>query len=363
MTTRILVIEDDISVLDNIIDFLEAEGYSVIAAKDGTTGVNCARESVPDLIITDVMMPGMNGYEVLETLQAEEDTSLIPFIFLTAKVTREDMRKGMTMGASDYITKPFTADELLNAVEARLKIKEKTEIQRTAQMDELRNNIMYALPHELRTPLNTILGFSHLLEDGGVNSIDEVASYAQHITLAGERLKRLMENYLTYAQIELKFALDAETADTVTETAMIIEKHAMDVSYHHSREHDLRLNIVDHPICIGEESLGKIIAEITDNAFKFSEPGKPVTIKSRVPGDNYEILIIDQGQGMSPKQVKQVGAYMQFDRAFHEQQGVGLGLAIAKRLTELYDGNLMIKSKLNQGTYVWISLQMCQGEI
>jgi CRP/FNR family transcriptional regulator, cyclic AMP receptor protein len=119
--TRILLIEDNTEVRENIVEILELSQYEVLAAENGKVGVKLAQSGNPDLIICDIMMPEMDGYGVLHALSKNDSTAAIPFIFLTAKADRADLRKGMEMGADDYITKPFDDIELLNAVEARLK--------------------------------------------------------------------------------------------------------------------------------------------------------------------------------------------------------------------------------------------------
>lgn len=121
MEKKILVIEDDTTVRTNIKLLLEEEGYKVFCASTGEEGMTLASEILPCLIICDVMMPGIDGYEVLRRLSVPKETTLIPFIFLTAKVEREDLRLGMQLGADDYIFKPFKSDDLLNAVSTRLK--------------------------------------------------------------------------------------------------------------------------------------------------------------------------------------------------------------------------------------------------
>jgi DNA-binding LytR/AlgR family response regulator len=121
---KILVIEDDIPIQQVIIDILENEGYNIFTAQNGKAGINLAKEIKPDLILCDVMMPVMDGYEVISSLLKDSTTSLIPFIFLSAKVEKDNVRHGMELGADDYLTKPFKVEELLNAVETRLKKKE-----------------------------------------------------------------------------------------------------------------------------------------------------------------------------------------------------------------------------------------------
>ncbi|MFH0894316.1 MAG: response regulator [Bacteroidota bacterium] len=117
---KILIIEDDTAIIENVSDFLKEEKFTVITAHNGPEGIQQALSSVPDLILCDINMPGMDGYQVCKTLQEVSTTSTIPFIFLTARSQMEDMRQGMQLGADDYIMKPFEFDDLLRAIKTRL---------------------------------------------------------------------------------------------------------------------------------------------------------------------------------------------------------------------------------------------------
>jgi DNA-binding LytR/AlgR family response regulator len=121
MHKKILFIEDEKIVRENIVSLLSEEGYTVLSSNDGKNGVKIAKKELPDLIICDIMMEGMDGYEVLRELSGESLTKSIPFIFLTAKVEREDIRHGMNLGADDYLFKPFDAEDLLSSIDKRLK--------------------------------------------------------------------------------------------------------------------------------------------------------------------------------------------------------------------------------------------------
>src|SRR5690606_35960882 len=127
MKTKILIIEDNLDIREGTTEILELAGYEVIAAENGKIGVELAQSNLPDLIICDIMMPELDGYGVLYLLGKNPETASIPFIFLTAKAERTDLRKGMDMGADDYLTKPFDDIELLNAIESRLKKKKNQE--------------------------------------------------------------------------------------------------------------------------------------------------------------------------------------------------------------------------------------------
>ncbi|CAN1520073.1 Crp cAMP-binding proteins - catabolite gene activator and regulatory subunit of cAMP-dependent protein kinases [Spirosomataceae bacterium] len=136
---RILLIEDNHEIRENTAEILELDGYEVITAENGKIGVELASSSKPDLIICDIMMPVLDGYSVLHLLTKNPDTENIPFIFLTAKADRQDFRKGMEMGADDYITKPFDDVDLLNAIESRFKKMELLEKKYSRNIDGLNN--------------------------------------------------------------------------------------------------------------------------------------------------------------------------------------------------------------------------------
>ena len=122
---KILIIEDELIVRENLETLLERVGYDVFTAENGTIGIRMARENKPDLIICDILMPDISGYDVINLLSKDVETSIIPFIFLTAKAEMEDFREGMRLGADDYLTKPYTASDLLNAINSRFSKREK----------------------------------------------------------------------------------------------------------------------------------------------------------------------------------------------------------------------------------------------
>lgn len=357
--TKILVIEDAEPLRNDILEMLTFEGFEVQGAENGLVGVQVARAYNPDLIVCDIMMPELDGYDVLEALRGDSKTATIPFIFLTAKTDRADMRHGMGLGADDYLTKPFMATELLETIRARLSRQAKLDEAADSKLKELSENIITALPHELRTPLNTIIGFSEMMATEAERlKTEQVAEWGTHINEAALRLYRLVENYLTYARIEtsLRDTGKIQTGTIVpTNPASIIEFQAAQRAQHHRRSDDLQLSLApDALINIPEQDMGKIVEEVVDNAFKFSARGTPVTVTSEKSGAAFTLKITNHGHGMTDEQIQAVGAYRQFERYIQEQQGSGLGLTIARRLAELYDGELRIHSIRDETTEVMV---------
>ena len=204
MRHRILVIENETCIRENPREMLEAEGFRVDEADSGEDGIRQAMEEPPDLVVCDVMMPGKDGFEVLAELRNHESTIHLPFLFLTARADRGSLRKGMELGAEDYLTKPFSRTELLAAVRTRLTRAESLAATYRRQLGTLRNTLSRALPHELLTPLNGILGLSGILvEEYETVHRGEMLDIAKGISDSGEALHRLVRRFLCYAEMEM----------------------------------------------------------------------------------------------------------------------------------------------------------------
>lgn len=353
---RILVIEDEDNLRENLTEILSFEGYEIIQAENGKIGLEMALENIPDLILCDVMMPEMDGYEVLAALRENPATRLIPFILLTALAEREKMRKGMELGADDYIVKPFGISELLQSVNSRFKKSKAVQEHTEAALNELRLNLISQLPHELRTPLNGIIGFGQLLQDNPTNyGPQEVAEFGTAIYKSGQRLYRLIQNYLIYAQLELK-NVDASDGEELDEAGLICRKKAEEVAKRYNREADLLVYAGVTRVFAKRDNFEKIVEELVDNAFKFSEPGKRVIVTCQMAGGTFKLSVVDHGRGIAQDDIRRIGAYMQFDRMLHAQQGSGLGLIIARRIVELMQGEFTLESKVGEGTTIQVSL-------
>ena len=356
---KILVIDDDASLREVIQMALEHAGFEVIEADNGAIGVQNACAQLPDLILCDVRMEKMDGYRTLAALRQDAVTAPIPVILMTGQADTAGMRQGMELGADDYLSKPFTVPQLLAAVNARLKKHQTVRELAERKLADLRANISLALPHELLTPLNGILGFTDILiTDHSQLQPDEIVSMSEAIRDSAKRLHRLIENFLIFAQIELLQAdqLQALREGQTLDLRKPIERVAQVRAGRAGRAEDLVLELCEASAAITEDYFTKIVDELLENAFKFSTLGSPVQVQSVTGNGNFVLRIADQGRGMKSEHIAEVGAYMQFERKIYEQQGSGLGLTIAKRLTELHGGELSIQSELGIGTTVEVTL-------
>jgi signal transduction histidine kinase len=361
-TKAILLIDDDRTLLHLLAKMFRAEGFEIFKADNGIDGISIAQQRRPDLIICDIAMPEMDGYAVLDALRQNDSTAAVPFIFLTGNQGVDAARLGMNLGADDFLTKPFTPEELLGAVHARLRKQAVLQEQAERRMDDLRSNIVRALPHEFRTPLSIVLGYSDLMAKEYGEQLPEVGRMSQSIYNAANRLYKLVEKFWAYTETEVLLA-DGHIEDKLRGLepyypGELIMAEAKNLAAIHRREADLLLDVQDAVTRIAEDHLRRILQEVTDNAFKFSEQGTPVKIIA-YPQDGYwQLQVTDQGRGMSPEQIAHIGAYVQFERQYYEQQGAGLGLVIAQRLIQLYGGGCSITSAPDEGTTVSIALPL-----
>ncbi len=359
---KILIVEDDIDVRENLLDLLDAENFDTIAAQNGLIGLELANKEVPDLILCDVNMPELDGFSLLSELRQNTVTATIPFLFLSAMSDQEDFRKGMRLGADDYLTKPFTRDELLEAIKCRLEkqfvLKQKSQ----HELQELRQNITLALPHEMRTPLNGILGFSQILmNENQTLEKQEISQIAQDIYKSGHRLLHFTQRFLLYAQLEsiatdpekIKLMQSKQAHFPIDSLFVLIKEKAIKFE----RENELEISINSTcKVKIAINKLYTIIEELIDNCLKFSEFNTSISVSSVVK-NNYLILsFTNYGRGMSASEIRNLGAYRQFNRRIYEQQGSGLGLSIVKRLAELHQGSLNIESNPGNKTTVEVKL-------
>jgi signal transduction histidine kinase len=365
MTTsaRILVIDDDEGLRETVVAVLEMAGYEVVAAEDGEAGMIRASETAPDLVLCDIEMPKKDGFEVLAMFRENASTAHTPFIFLTGKGERELMRRGMDLGADDFITKPFSAEELLSAVTSKLRKHAKQEEAVKRKLDELRLSISSSVPHELKTPLTAILGSGELLlSQGSSLRPEETEELARAIVQSAQRLHQTLEKFWTYTQL-LMLAAEEDLRKQlhhgrIQNVDRLVSALADSAAREHHRTQDLRLSLKPADVMMSGHHFSQMLQQVLDNAFKFSTGGAAVEVTMEEDGEHRQTVlqIHDEGRGMKPDQIKRLEGFVQFGRNIHEQQGLGLGLAIAHKLASLYGGNLLVESRPNQGTTVTIRL-------
>jgi two-component system sensor histidine kinase/response regulator len=224
---RILVVEDHEPLLAAIRHVLELENYTVLTATDGVEALQVMERARPDLIVADIMMPRMDGYELYDAVRARPEWVPIPFIFLTARAEREDRLKGKSLGVEDYIVKPFDPQELVIAVQARLGRAQAIQKVSEVGFEQLKQQIINTLSHELRTPLTYIQGYTALaLEDA--STPDDLQEFLLAIKKGGDRLTQLVEDMLLLVRLDTgQAAEEFNSLSAVQDNLGGVVKHAV----------------------------------------------------------------------------------------------------------------------------------------
>lgn len=357
MATQLLVIEDDLQIQENVAELLTLKGYTVATASNGHEGVMQALLHRPDLILCDVMMPKMDGYQVLGMIRNNRALATVPFIFLTAKADLVDLRQGMVLGADDYLTKPFTSSDLLRAIDTRLEQEKRRALDMQSQLEKQWYQLGRLSAHEYNTALSGIVGFAQLLRDFHQSFAQaELQNMLSMILASSLRLKRTLDNSRLANDLMMPSATVAGGSALLSEKTVGCTLETIKPRYEEVIQ--TSLDILPAQLNINAENLAKILEELLDNALKFSLEPAHIGISGRHEDAGYALRISNQGRYFAPEHLAAIAPYTQFDREVFEQQGAGLGLYIVKRLTELYGGRLFID---DQGTGqttvgVWLPL-------
>ncbi len=357
---HILLVEDDTYLLSGMRDLLEIEGYHVSCGVDGMDALRVLGEMVrpPDLVISDIRMPNMDGYQFLTSLRSHQEWLLIPFIFLTAKGQKEDISYGKLLGVEDYITKPFDFGDLLVSVKSTL-IRHEQRVQWQEQrIDSLRQQILMVLHHEFRTPLSYIVAYSDLLlSTPAFASNPEMSQLRDGIISGSDRLTALIENFLILAELESGFGNNIYTTRrTMIQDMQFLVPRIIDELSHKAAEQGVEVvyqsNSSIPSILADEVYLKAAIKQLIDNAIKFSpkKQNSSVHVHADVEQEELVISVTDHGIGIPEEEIDLLfDPFYQINRKKNEQQGSGAGLAIVRHVTMLHQGKVEVESQPNEG--------------
>ena len=364
--TKVLVIEDEAFLIEEILTTLNFEGFEAVGANNGRQGVALAKSDIPDVIICDIMMPEMDGYAVLDALRADTETASIPFIFLTARTTKADIRQGMTLGADDYLTKPFTRDDLLGAIQARIQRRTTIEKGQAKHLEEVQQRLSRMVAHELRTPLISISTVQELISrQMGQLSQSDLKDFLEMMGAGSQRLSHVVEQMVFLTQLEtgllnkeklLTEGLDVTLSSILTAAINLGRRFAV-------RKPDVSVNLDDRDTNLfvrgDQAALKHALAELICNALSYSPDGSETTIVQWAEDGRAWLSIQDQGVGISEEDWKLAKArFQQVGREKSEQQGMGLGLPLARQIILVHSGTFKLRSESGKGTQVLISLPL-----
>ncbi len=353
----ILVVDDTIANLRLLISLLEAAGYCANGAADGETALMICENKPPELILLDIRMPEMDGFEVCHRLKQNEKTRNIPVIFISALDDVDDKVKGFEVGAVDYITKPFRSNEVLARVSSHISLfRMRQEIEQANvklhELDKLKSMFIASMSHELRTPLNSIIGFSGILLQGISGELNpQQKDDVQRINRSGNHLLELISDVIDISKIEAgrvevspqQVSLQELIQEAVDNILPIAKEKNMSIKIHADASPQI---VTDHKYLL------QCLLNLLSNAIKYSEQG---TVQIHVHSDNdyIQIAVEDNGIGISEENITRVfDAFERLENHIKLQAGgTGLGLYLTKKIvTELLQGKIEAKSQVNVGS-------------
>lgn len=361
---RILIVDDVPANIESLAAVF-LDDYELTITTNGQDAVEIAVSEHPDLILLDIIMPKMNGYEVCETLKRNPITQDIPIIFITAKGDEQDEAKGLALGAVDYIPKPFSPAIVKARVKNHLEL---VMAKRTAdEANRAKSAFLASMSHEIRTPLNGILGFAEILSKAPLT--DKYRSFASIILNSGKGLLTVINDILDFSKIEaghlalenFSFSLDNLITDAMALFSHNMSEKGLTLSLH--QDPSLPSHLVGDP-----NRLRQVLFNLLGNAVKFTNQGGEIHLsvtRMEQQGDliGIHFTVQDTGIGIAPEDCRKlfqpfVQANTSTARKFG---GTGLGLAICSRLVTLMGGEIELESRLGEGSTFGFSLHLPKG--
>ncbi|MBF0451069.1 MAG: response regulator [Candidatus Magnetomorum sp.] len=342
---KVLIIDDDPLNLE-ILEEILSEKYTVHTESSGEDAIRVLPEFNPDLLLLDIMMPGIDGYEVCRRIRSMNRYSMLKIILVSGKAMLDERLEGYEAGADDYITKPFVDEELEAKVRVFLRLK------RSEEIDQIKGDLLRVFSHETRTPLNGILLSTELLRSDDSMG-DEAKAYIQVIEDSGRRLLEFVKKTTLLCDIKNGLTLEKNINSLDAYLQMAIKAVRKDAK---ARNIKIQSNSVDVQMTADWRMLVKVFIFVIENAVKFSPPDGQVVIKTTVLDTSCEIRITDQGKGIEPEWMDKIFNEFAVRDVMHHQKGLGLSLAISKYLVEMHNGTIHAESEKSSKTSFIIRL-------
>ena len=339
---KILIVDDAEDTVELLRKRFRAEGYDTSEAFNGEQALNTVPEYEPDLIVLDVMMPKIDGYEVCQRLKADEKTKYIPVLMLTAKGEVEHKVKGLNIGADDYMAKPFDYKELSARVRSLLSIKatheKKVEEEKSGALEQM----MEQVAHEIRNPLTSVGGFARkvfnkLPED------DPNRKYMQYIIEDVAVLESMIKQLIELKSMTISMKEPSAMNEVVKDSLKIFEQDFAQKAIQVETELQEGLPL----ITADKKLLKRAFCNLIKNAVEAMESGtKTLKVTSRVNGDNLELQFSDTGKGITKEKIKNIFDPLVTSKVY----GPGLGLTFALKIIQDHKGTISVESEEGKGT-------------
>ncbi len=350
---KILIVDDAVDTVELLKKRFRAEGYDTSEAYNGEEALNKVPEYDPDLIVLDVMMPKIDGYEVAKRLKANEETKYIPVLMLTAKGEVEHKVKGLDIGADDYMAKPFDYKELSARVRSLLFIKaaheKKVEEEKVGALEQM----MEQVAHEIRNPLTSVGGFARKvfsrLPEGDPNK-----KYMQMIIEDVAVLESMIKQLIELKSMSISMKEPANINEIIKDSLKVFEQDFV------QRAINVETDLMENPplVTADKKLIKRAFCNLIKNAIEAMESGvKVLKITSKLSGDNLELKFSDTGKGISRDKIKSIFDPLVTSKVY----GPGLGLTFALRIIQDHKGAISVESEENKGTTFTISFPFKTG--
>lgn len=351
MVIKVLIVDDEpinVKLIEEILQY--EEGFQYRSTVDGESALELLDEYSPDIIILDIMMPGMNGYEVCREIKRRGRHKFSKILMVSGKTLVEERLEGYNAGADDYITKPFVDDELL----AKLKVF--SELKKTEEIDELKTGILQLFSHETKTPLNGILLGSQLILDSP-DLPAKVIEYAKLIKISGERIHELVRKILLLSSLKNRRSLNTSTQSVSQYLDKIVEQTS------NTSDKNCTFAIecpVDFTLTVDWKLLHEAFYAAIQNAIKFSPDKGTIHITANHDSQKAWLRVRDDGPGIDSSLLEQIFDEFYSQNIDNHSKGTALSLAIGQKIMQLHDGNLVAQSGEGEGaTFIFTLPARC----
>lgn len=365
----ILVVDDTQQNVQVLTQMLRGKQYKVLAAFNGEDAIALLSRKTPDLILLDVMMPGMDGFETCREIRKESAYDDIPIIFLSALSDVEAKVKALESGGVDYITKPFQQLEVLARIELhlrlrRLELERQENVARLEKMNQEKDEVLGIISHDMRNPIGGIIGISNFLRTDGPSDDKELVDMLTLIESSAERLLSLVNDLLDIALIEANsLQLTFSETDIGAYCNDVIQLHRAT-----AKSKGVRLELIEKVEGIQAEvdvtKFSQIIGNLVSNAIKFTDEGGQVRVEigsSPTDSSQLQLQISDSGMGipkdLMPRLFEKFGAQRLGTKG---EKGTGLGMPLVKRYVDLHHGTVTVDSMEKIGTTFTIRIPLKQ---
>jgi two-component system, sensor histidine kinase and response regulator len=358
----VLIVDDNPLIVNVLKSLLASENYEVYSSTNGQEASDALAQKNIDVIICDVMMPKMDGYQFHKHVREKAEFSHIPFIFLTALDDKTEVNKGKETGVDDYIAKPFDPRALLASVKGKMQRSQELKNLGEERFDVYRKRVIHTLSHEFRTPLVAInTGAELLMQQQNRLEEGKITRLLEAIHRGGMRLERLVNDFMLLQQIEAGIAHRLfENRSAKRELFEVVEDFVA-ANQEMIKKEGFTLNVIDQSrsaeVKIYEPQVHDILTRLISNSIKFHGAERSIEIHVYRVELEAVVEIRDRGIGINPDRVKEaIDVFGQIDRDKVEQQGGGLGLAIASRYASIHGGRIEFESRAGGGSIVSLVL-------